>query len=272
MGILGIGTETYLYVNGISCLHEIELSEGIVLMPADLNTKIEKILNLLKSDVDFAIAILSFKTLSAQLKIMASDSQQLAIKAWNSQWDCILLGAIFDCDVMSNLQCDKDVRDIEKASYINVTNYHLSALLKVGYCLSKDDEDWIKKFYKNASTLMNSTEYRSAVHAMATYRWHSMPYVQLAILWSGIEALFNIKKSISSQIGFCIAKFLSKNNINKYSKKIKKLYRMRSLAVHGNNIENNKKIQAAINKSASLLNEIIKYCAEHAMLPMLRTN
>ena len=137
MSILGVGTETYLYLNGISCSREIELRKGIVFMPAYLNAKIEKISHLLKSDVDFSIATLSFLTLSSQLRITAYDSKQLAVEAWNAQWDCLLLGALFNCEVMCNIQCDKSIRDIEKASYISVTNYHLRALLKVRYFYQK---------------------------------------------------------------------------------------------------------------------------------------
>ena len=272
MAILGMGIETYLYVNGISCSNEIELRKGITFMPTYSNAKIEKISHLLKNDIDSSITTLSFLNLSSQLRITASDSKQLAIEAWNAQWDCLLLGALFNCEVMCNIQCDKMIRDIEKASYISVTNYDLRALLKGRYCLSKDDEVWIQNFYNNANKLMVNTKYRNAVYAMATYRWHSMPYVQLAVLWSGIEALFHIKIKISSKIGIYIAKFLSKENIDEYNKQIKKLYAMRSLSVHGNEIKDHKKLQLVVNKSALLLNEIIKCCAEHCTIPSMHKN
>lgn len=272
MSILGVGTETYLYLNGISCSHEIELRKGIMFMPAYLNAKIEKISHLLKSDIDFSIATLSFRNLSSQLSITASDSEQLAVKAWNAQWDCLLLGALFNCEVMCNIQCDKSIGNIEEASYISVTNYNLRALLKDRYCLSKDDEVWIQNFYNNAIILMENTEYSNAVYAMATYKWHSMPYLQLSILWSGIEALFNIKRKISSKIGIRIAKFLSKENIDEYNEQIKKLYKMRSLSVHGNEIKDKEELLLVVNESALLLNEVIKCCAERCEIPSMLKN
>ena len=173
---------------------------------------------------------------------------------------------------MCNIQCDKNVKDIEKASYVRVTNYHLRALLKVRYCLSKDDEVWLQNFYNNAIILMENTEYCNAVYAMATYRWHSMPYIQLSILWSGIESLFNIKRKISSKIGIRIAKFLSTENIDEYNEQIKKLYKMRSLSVHGNEIKDREELQLGVNESALLLNEIIKCCAEHCEIPSMHKN
>ena len=46
----------------------------------------------------------SSATLSSQLRITSSDAEQLTAATWNAQWDCILLGALFNCEVMSNLQ------------------------------------------------------------------------------------------------------------------------------------------------------------------------
>ena len=32
---------------------------------------------------------------------------------------------------------------------------------------------------------------------MASYRWHSVPRVQLAVIWSGIESLFNVNTEVT---------------------------------------------------------------------------
>ena len=113
MGIIGIGEESYLYVNGISCSREINLREHVTLMPVDSDFQFESISNLLKNDIDFSIAVLSIENLSSQLRITSPDAKQLAITTWNAQWDCILLGALFHCEVMSNLQCDKPTYDLK---------------------------------------------------------------------------------------------------------------------------------------------------------------
>lgn len=41
MGIIGIGKETYLYVNGISCSHEINLRKDVTLIPVDSKMKFD---------------------------------------------------------------------------------------------------------------------------------------------------------------------------------------------------------------------------------------
>lgn len=269
MGIVGIGTETYLYVNGISCDREINLRENVILMPAKSEFQFDKASKLIKSDIDYSIAVLSATTLSSQLKIAAADAEQLVATAWNAQWDCILLGALFNCEVMCNLQSDKAISELKNASYINVTNYAFHALLSQNYTISESDEEWIKKYYESAMRLITTNDiYRTAIHAMSSYRWHSMPRVQLAILWSGIESLFNVSTEVSFRVSLYIARFLSNHNEQEASnlfKRVKKLYNLRSSAVHGNKMKDD--IFPSVEESALLLNRLIVKCAEIGSLP-----
>ncbi|WP_166544928.1 HEPN domain-containing protein [Acutalibacter sp. 1XD8-36] len=268
MGIIGTGRETYLYVNGISCSHEISLRKCVTLVPVDSKIEFDIVSRLIKSDMDYSIAVLSSATLSSQLRITSSDVEQLTVATWNAQWDCILLGALFNCEVMSNLQCDKPVNEQEKATYINVTNYAFRALLRKCYNLSENDEKWLNSYYSVAMDLTNFDTYRTAVHAMASYRWHSMPRVQLAILWSGIESLFNVSTEVSFRVSLYIARFLAGRDdikANEIFKKVKKLYNMRSSAVHGNKMKED--ISSFVDESAALLNQLILRCAEIGELP-----
>lgn len=268
MGIIGTGRETYLYVNGISCSHEISLRKDVTLIPVDSKIKFDTVSKLIGNDIDFSVAVLSSATLSSQLKITSSDAKQLAAATWNAQWDCILLGALFNCEVMSNIQCDKPVNEQEKATYMNVTNYAFRALLRECYNLSETDEQWLNSYYSVAMDLTDSDVYRTAVHAMASYRWHTMPRVQLAILWSGIESLFNVSTEVSFRVSLHIARFLAGHDdikANEIFKKVKRLYNARSSAVHGNKMKED--ISSFVDQSAALLNQLILRCAEIGELP-----
>ena len=268
LSIIGAGNETFLYVNGLACNKEIHLNPSVTLLPSTSSFNFEVASKVVKSDIDFSIIVLSSASISSSLRIEASDAQELAVLSWNVQWDCILLGAIFNCEVMCNLQSDRNIDELDEATYINVTNYGFHGLLKPVYTLSEEDEKWIEKYYANASNLMKNEKYSTAVHALATYRWHSMPRVQLAILWSGIESLFNISTEVSFRVSLYIALFLADND-NTKAKEIfngtKRLYNKRSSAVHGNKMKEN--IEDAVSDSASLLNKIVRHCAEVGYLP-----
>ncbi len=271
MQIIGQGTETYLYLSGLSTLKEIPLYEGIVLAPvtSEFHFKnVENALKMLKSEADFAVVMLSGRTIKSQLHIRASDAKQLAIMAWNAGWDSILLGAIFHCEVMDNIQCDKPFEELADATFFNVTNHHFRAVFSKPYQLTDDDEKWIGAHYAKARKLIDNDAFRTAVHAMASYKWHSMPRVQLAILWSGIEALFEVRWNIRSRLSLAVANYLAGGDSEKEKEiidNVKKLYNSRCEAVHGSKIKGD--VNNLVAKSAHLLNLIIRRCSEYGTLP-----
>ena len=269
MGIIGLGNETYLYVNGIVVNREIVLYDHVTLLPvsAELDSNVAS--KLIEKNVDYFIAALSSGNLNAQIKIEAESAKELAVEAWNSQWDCLLLGAIINNSVMCNLQCDKPVELINEASYLNVTNYELRGTRGISKELTTEDETWIEKHYKKARELLDHQRYNTAVHCMATYTWHSLPNVQLAILWSGIESLFNVSTEVGFRVSLYISNYLSNNHEEAKSlfSHIKDIYNARSSAVHGSNRKLKKPIDEYVNNSADILNRLIRKCAENNALP-----
>lgn len=271
MKIAGHGNETYLYVNGISTSKNIVLHDGVVLVPVTSEFNYKRVSSLLENDIDFAVAAVSGRTIKSQIRITASDEKQLAFTAWNALWDYVLLGAIFHCDVMVNIQCDKPVEELNNASFLNITNYKFYNLLSEPYYLSQDDENWISKYYLSAYKLLDKESFMVAVHAMASYKWHSMPRVELAVIWAGIESLFDAQTEISFRISLYIANFLAGDDIVEAKDlfaKIRKLYTSRSAAVHGGKIKGD--LSNLVFESAQLLNRIIRRCAELGDLPNLK--
>ena len=267
MGMVGAGNECYLYVNGISASKPIWLHDTVCLCPAKSAVKWNEIMSLFENDIDFSIAVLCNPTMASQLHIIADDTEHLIANAWNSQWDCILLGALLNCNVMCNLQSDQPIEKIAQAQYVHVTNYELRAFLSTAYSISEADEEWIFKNYDAAYALLEKECYQTAVHAMASYRWHSVPRVQLAVIWSGIESLFNVNTEVSFRISLYIANFLSDNEAEakQIFKQVRKMYSLRSSAVHGNKTKDN--LESAVVESADLLNRILRRCAETGSLP-----
>lgn len=267
MGMVGIGNECYLYVNGISASKPIWLHDTVCLFPAKSAVKWNEIMSLFENDIDFSIAVLCNPTIASQLHVIGDDTEHLIANAWNSQWDCLLLGALLNCNVMCNLQSDRPIEKIAEAQYVHVTNYELRALLSTPYSISDADEEWIAKNYEAAYHLLEKDCYQTAVHAMASYRWHSVPRVQLAVIWSGIESLFNVNTEVSFRISLYIANFLGKDEAEakQIFKQVRKMYSLRSSAVHGN--KTNASLENAVTESAVLLNRILKRCAETNNLP-----
>lgn len=235
--------------------------------PAKSAIKWKEVMPLFENDIDFSIAVLCNPTIASQLHIIGDDTEHLIANAWNSQWDCVLLGALFNHNAMCNLQSDQPIEQIAKAEYIHITNYELRALLSDIYNISEEDELWLEKYYKTAYKLLEKDSFQTAVHTMASYRWHSVPRVQLAVIWSGIESLFNVNTEVSFRISLYIANFLGENEAQAQQifKQVRKMYSSRSSAVHGNKTKDN--LESAVEESANLLTRILRRCAELNKLP-----
>ena len=267
MGMIGMGNECYLYVNGISVSKPIWLHDTVCLSPVKSAIKWQEVMSLFENDIDFSIALLCNPTIASQLHIIGDDTEHLIANAWNSQWDCVLLGALFNHNVMCNLQSDQPIEKIAMAKYVHITNYELRALLSDIYNISEEEESWLEKYYKTAYNLLEKDSFQTAVHTMSSYRWHSVPRVQLAVIWSGIESLFNVNTEVSFRISLYIANFLGKNEAQTQQifKQVRKMYSLRSSAVHGNRTKDS--LKTAVLESANLLNQILIRCVELNRLP-----
>lgn len=268
MGILGIGTETYLYINGLTVTEEIKLNDNKSLLPAPCELPFDVISKSIESDIDYSIAVLFGKSIGSQLKIVAGNPKDLAVIAWNSQWDIILLNAILNCEATWNLQCTNPIDNITETSILSITNYQVHGLGGKPCVIGADEVKWLRENFNNAQSLMDDERFSTAVHSLASHKWHSLPRVQLAVLWMGIESLFEINSELVFRISLYAAKFLENNNEEnalEIFNDVKRLYKSRSSAVHGGNIKGD--LYALVNESSMLLNKLIKKCIEKNELP-----
>lgn len=174
----------------------------------------------------------------------------------------------YDYNIILQDRIDEVAREItEYLKSTDITNYELRALLSGIYNISEEDELWLEKYYKTAYKLLEKDSFQTAVHTMASYRWHSVPRVQLAVIWSGIESLFNVNTEVSFRISLYIANFLGENEAQAQQifKQVRKMYSSRSSAVHGNKTKDN--LESAVEESANLLTRILRRCAELNKLP-----
>ena len=266
--ISGRGRETFLYINGIGVGRKLQLVDGVELWPARCTPDPDDIIKMSKSEIDIGIAAIFLRQVNSQLRVTASDPKALAIAAWNSLWDCVLLSALHDCEAVCNFQCNKPAEGFNAKCKLEVTNYYLRGLARSVHMINKEESIWIEKHFQTARNLLDEPEFQNAVHCMATYRWHAHPRPRLALIWSGIEGLFNIKSEVVFRLSLYISRFLSPENRDEMKtifSQVKRLYEQRSLAVHGSKHE--KDLDKAAGESAQLLQTLIKKCAVSGNLP-----
>ena len=94
--------------------------------------------------------------------------------------------------------------------------------------------------------------------------------MQLAILWAGIEGLFEVNSEIVFRLSLYAARFLAPDNETERSQifsDVKRLYKQRSAAVHGSKIKGDSNI--GVEESARLLLRLIRKCIVCKSLPCI---
>ena len=122
--------------------------------------------------------------------------------------------------------------------------------------------------FETARTLLEKNAFQTAVHSLASYHWHPHPRTQLALIWSGIEALFGIDSELAFRISLYTARFLAPSDGSERSTvfaSVKQLYKLRSKAVHGSDMKGD--LQRAVEESADLLRRLVRRCIENNQLP-----
>lgn len=270
MAFIGKGTETYLLLTGIQTDTPVKLGANTELLAATCHLGYDELASLMKhSYIDFAVGLLVIPSVRSQLHITAENAKELAARAWNAQWDCLLLSALFDKTVLWNVQSEIPAEKIDASSTLNITNYHLAGFHALSeHQVTATDREWLERHFETARNLLSTPAFETAAHSLATFRWHSVVRSQLALIWSGIEALFGIDSEIVFRVSLYIARFLEPDDQAKRSHlftKVKQLYKQRSKAVHGAKVKGD--IQSAVKESSDLLGRLIRRCAELNQLP-----
>lgn len=100
------------------------------------------------------------------------------------------------------------------------------------------DLKWVESHLIGFVQLLENPNFRLAVDSLTTVQHQVSDRMMVATLWTGIEALFNIRSELSFRLATYIATALSSPGPNRMSKfkEAKKLYDFRSKVIHGEKI------------------------------------
>ena len=125
--------------------------------------------------------------------------------------------------------------------------------------LLEEDAYWIRNNYKTFNSIASESEsFRFALAAAVNWQYSSDPRVAIAQLWSGIEAVFGISSELVYRISLLIASLLEPRGVARKAKfdKVRKLYGVRSKAVHGEELSDDKLTKAML-ESFDILSRLL---------------
>lgn len=101
--------------------------------------------------------------------------------------------------------------------------------------VSSFDLAWVSDHLLTFADLLEVQSFRLAVECLTTHHQQTNDRMMAAILWSGIESLFSIQTELTFRISAFIAALLESPGVGRRDLygRVKKLYGVRSKAVHG---------------------------------------
>lgn len=125
--------------------------------------------------------------------------------------------------------------------------------------VQRDDVHWIQKHFNTFNTLAASSgAFRFALEASVDWRYGKDPRASISRLWAGIEAVFGISSEMVYRVSLLSASLLADRGSARREifAEVKKLYGLRSKAVHGVELPK-EKIQEALSGSYALLRDLL---------------
>jgi len=130
--------------------------------------------------------------------------------------------------------------------------------------MSDEDAAWIYKNFGTINRLASETEaFRLALEAAIDWRYAKEPRVAVGRIWTGIEALFGIKSELVYRTSSLCASLLEERGERRKARfqEVKKLYGLRSKAVHGETLSEDQLV-LAMNDSYTLLRQLLVLAIE----------
>jgi len=125
--------------------------------------------------------------------------------------------------------------------------------------VSAQDVAWIAKSFGTFNRLAaESDAFRLALEAAIDWRYTKEERIAIGRIWAGIEALFGISSELVYRISSLCASLLEQRGAGRKARfqAVKRLYGLRSKAVHGEKL-NQDQLVAAMSDSYTLLRELL---------------
>ena len=125
--------------------------------------------------------------------------------------------------------------------------------------MSSDDAAWTVAHFETFNRLASESEaFRLALEAAIDWRHSKDPRLAIGRVWSGIEAVFGVTSELVYRISLLAASLLEERGRSRKSRfqAVKKLYGLRSKAVHGEPLPK-EQLVTALNDSYQLLRELL---------------
>jgi Apea-like HEPN len=254
--------------SGISLPFEKKVNDVLTIRPRAIESDIEKLRDKATSQFEYGLLCSIAPTITFELETLADTSKAAAINSWNNQYALIFLSVVSRAFVFHTIQVPGGY-DSDPSKRLSVSFAHGISMLstKPKEVSGEQLSIWVKLLPRFTS-LMKHERFRFAVSVAGTLYVHPSPTVQVASIFSAIEALIDVDQELRFRISMVVAKLLTHASSDRILlfNKMKKLYDARSRCVHGGGLDRDK-VLACRDEALEILRQLIIYAVERNEIP-----
>jgi hypothetical protein len=254
--------------SGISLPFEKKVNDVLTIRPRAIESDIEKLRDKASSQFEYGLLCSIAPTITFELETSAETPEAAAINCWNNQYALIFLSIVSRAFVFHTIQVPGGY-DSDPSKQLSVSFAHGISMLNIKPKeVSAEELSIWAKLLPFFTSLLKLERFRFAVSVASTLYIHPNPTVQVASIFSAIEALIDVDQELRFRISMIVAKLLTHTSNDRILlfKKMKKLYDARSKCVHGGGLDHDK-VLACRDEALEILRRLIIDAVERNEIP-----
>lgn len=250
---------------GINLPCDYELSDGLTLVKEIPIVDYSEAAKGADNFLDYAAVILGEGSATFALRIDCYKSpKELAVRSWNALWDFHLLSLAAQSPVYS-------IYSVAEGSTVSIRSANRGLIrrpIKSEQSIAKESLDWARTNKSNFDLLIKDPVFGTAMRCYGNaHHLHDLD-MRIMLIWSGIERLLGVDSELSRRIALYSSIIIPGSKIERMEnfKKVKKLYNVRSAAVHGKGATQSS-LQEGYHGASILLSGLLRRCVEIGRVP-----
>ena len=254
--------------SGILLTTEIVVEEDLVLRPRRIESGLDDLRGRARSQFEFGLLCSIAPRITFELATWGTTPEEAAAKSWNNQYALIFLSIVLRKFVQYWIQTSGE-SSADQEAILAVSLTHGMPLLKSEATPVEIDalQNWTR-LLPSFKRLLEIERFRFAASIAATLYVQPNPVIQVASIFSAIEALVDVDQELRFRISMIVARLLANDATGRQElfSRMKKLYDARSKCVHGGGLAGEKLVECR-DASLDVLQRLIMHFVVYGELP-----
>ena len=194
---------------GIVLTRDTPVADDVTLRPLTIESNIEKLRDRANSQFEYGLLCSIAPSVTFELLTSGSSAPEAAAKSWNNQYSLIFLSIVVRTYIYHSIQVSGGYQD-NPGQLLTVSYPHGIPMLNAKPKTASTDElsRWIT-LLPNFTKLLDVDRFRYAASIAGTAYVHPNASVQVASIFSALEALIDVEQELRFRISLTLAKLLA---------------------------------------------------------------